>query len=229
MLNSLDEIRDRIVRSYDPERIILFGSWARGEADETSDVDLLVIKDTAARPLDRRCTVEKILLDRDVPLDLLVYTPAEVRYLYSIGSPFIEDVMETGRVLYMRKATESWVGDSEEELRTAQVLIEHDRFRGVCYHSQQCVEKGLKAAIIEKGSRPEKTHDVLELLKEARNLGFEIPLEMDDAVFLNSIYKGRYPTEEGLLPHGDPSRDDAERALRAADSFFSALRSSFGC
>ena len=46
---------------------------------------------------------------------------------------------------------------------------------------------------------------------------------MDDAVYLNSVYKGRYPTEEGLLPHGEPSRVDAERAVSAAREFVKNL------
>ncbi len=37
-------------------------------------------------------------------------------------------------------------------------------------------------------------------------MGWEIDITIDDAVYLNSIYKGRYPTEEGILPHGDPSK-----------------------
>jgi len=47
------------------------------------------------------------LLDRrpGLSLDLLVYTPRELRQLYLFGSPFIEEVMDTGRVLYMRKAS----------------------------------------------------------------------------------------------------------------------------
>ena len=47
-------------------------------------------------------------------------------------------------------------------------------------------------------------------------LGWDAGLTINDAVFLNSIYKGRYPTEEGLLPHGEPSREDTEKALLAA-------------
>jgi HEPN domain-containing protein len=49
-------------------------------------------------------------------------------------------------------------------------------------------------------------------------------LPMDEAVFLNSVYKGRYPTEEGLLPHGEPTQGDAERALRAAEAVMRCLQ-----
>lgn len=216
MLKTIDEIKARLVESYNPERIILFGSHAKGDAGEKSDIDLFILKDTEDRPIDRRVKVERILADRDVPLDIVVYTPQEMRYLFSIGSPFVEEVIETGRVLYMRKATESWLKDAEDELASALILFEHDRYKGACYHSQRCVEKGLKALILEKGGKPEKIHDIVELLNKTVGLGWEIGLSIDEAVFLNSIYKGRYPTEEGLLPHGEPTREDAEKATASA-------------
>jgi len=225
MLKTLDEIRARIITSYDPDRIILFGSRAAGTNTDESDYDLLILKDTHARPIDRRIEVETILQDRAVPLDIMVYTPREMNYLYSIGSPFIEEVIETGRVLYMRKATEDWIREAEDELATAQILLDHGKYKAVCYHSQQCVEKGLKALIMEKGEKPGKVHDIVELLSHAKRLGWQITMAMDDAVFLNSIYKGRYPAEEGLLPHGDPSKEDAARALKTAGAFMANVKS----
>ena len=224
MLTTIEEIKDRLVRSYSPEKIILFGSHARGDAKRNSDIDILILKDTAKRPIERRIQAEKILAERAVPLDIVVYTPQEIRYLFSIGSPFIEEVIETGRVIYMRKTTESWIKDAEDELSSALILFKHERYRGACYHCQQCVEKGLKALIIEKGERPEKIHDIVELLNRAKRLGWKVKLSLDDAVFLNSIYKGRYPTEDGLLPHGEPSRADAGRVTKASKAFMKAVR-----
>lgn len=225
MLKTVEEIKERLIKAYNPDRIILYGSYAKNEAKEKSDIDLLILKDTTDRPIDRRIQVEKILIDRALPLDILVYTPEEMRYLFSIGSPFIEEVLETGRVIYMRKSTENWIKDAEDELSSALILLEHNKYRGACYHSQQSVEKGLKALIIEKGKKPEKVHDIVELLDNVQCLQWNISLPMDDAVFLNSIYKGRYPTEEGLLPHGEPSRADAERTTMIADNFIKEIRS----
>jgi HEPN domain-containing protein len=51
---------------------------------------------------------------------------------------------------------------------------------------------------------------------------------MDDAVFLNSVYRGRYPTEEGLLPHGEPTGEDARRALKAAETVMKRVRALLG-
>ena len=224
MLKSIEEIKTRLVERYNPDRIILFGSHSTGKPQEESDIDLLVLKDTKDRPIDRRIQVEKILADRSMPLDIVVYTPQEIRYLFSMGSPFVEEIIETGRVIYMRKATDNGIKDAEDELSSALILFEHEKFKGVYYHSQQCVEKALKALIIEKGSKPEKIHDIVELLNKVEQIGWKVTLPVDDAVFLNSIYKGRYPTEEGLLPHGEPIQSDAERAVTAAESFMKSVR-----
>lgn len=224
MLKTIEEIKERLVSAYDPDAIILFGSKSSGKASATSDIDILIMKDTEERPIDRRFRVEKLLADRAVSLDILVYTPKEVRYLFSIGSPFIEEVVSTGRVLHMRKNTENWLKDAEEELSSAEILFKHGKYRPVCYHSQQSVEKGLEALIIEKGESPERTHDIVELLNEVKKIGWEIELSVDDAIFLNSIYKGRYPTEEGLLPYGEPIKADAEKAVTAARTFMEKIR-----
>ncbi len=224
MLKTIDEILDRIVAGYDPEGIILFGSRASGAGEPSSDIDVLILKKTRERPVERRIVVEKLLADRDAPLDILVYTPDEMRYLYSIGSPFIEEVVETGRVIYMRKATEDWLKDAGEELSSAELLLEHKKYKTACYHNQQCVEKGLKAAILEKGAKPPKTRDIMDLLNEAKKLGLPIELPLDDAVFLNSVYKGRYPAEEGLLPHGSPDRNEAKRAVEAGRAFMKSVK-----
>ena len=183
------------------------------------------MKETDRRPTDRRIEVERLLSDRRIPLDILVYTPQELRDLYAAGSPFVEDVIETGRVPYKRKATGGWLADAQEELEMAAVLFEHRKNRGVCIHSQQCVEKGLKALILEKGRRPARTHDLVELLNLVTADGWSVGLPMDAAVFLNSVYRGRYPTEEGLLPHGEPTEEDARRALNAAETLMKDLRS----
>jgi HEPN domain-containing protein len=172
--------------------------------------------------------VERLLSDRQVPLDLLVYTPQELRDLYAAGSPFIEEVVESGRVLYMRKTTTAWLVEAREELESASILFDYRKYRSACFHSQQCVGKGLEALILEKGSRPARTHDLVELLNVVTADGWAVGLPMDEAVFLNSVYRGRYPTEEGLLPHGEPTEEDARRALRAAETVMKRLRVALG-
>jgi HEPN domain-containing protein/predicted nucleotidyltransferase len=224
MLKTLKGVRDRIIKHYDPERIILFGSYGEAGFTEDSDIDLLVIKDTDKKPIERQLELEKIISDRELPLDVRVYTPEEVRFLFSIGSPFVEEIMEKGRVLYMRRATEAWVKDTEENLDSAVILLEHKKYRSACYHAQQCVEKGLKAMILEKGKRPGRTHDIVELMNQIKKLELEAGLSVDEAIFFNSIYRGRYPTEEGLLPHGEPTPEEARKAVSTARIIWEKLK-----
>ncbi len=223
MLTTLDHVVDRLVTDYDPDRIILFGSRASGLESEESDYDLLIVKPTEVRPVERRSAVNRLLQDRQIALDLHVYTPDEVWRLYAGGSPLIEEVVETGRVLYMRKNTKTWLAEAHEDLECASILEEHGKYRGSCFHSQQSVVKGLKALLLERGSRPPRTHDLLELLNAVKAAGWKLEISMDDVVFLNSIYRGRYPTDEGLLPHGEPLESDARSALRSARAMLAAI------
>jgi HEPN domain-containing protein/predicted nucleotidyltransferase len=216
MLTTLDAVVQRIVQGYAPDRVVLFGSRAHGEPNEGSDYDLLIVKETDRRPIDRRVEVERLLADRRIPLDILVYTPREVWDLYAMGSPLIATILETGRVLFMRKATLAWLSEAREELEAAQILLAHQKYRGACLHSQQGAEKALTALLFEKGRQPARTHDVVELLNQVRAEGCMVNLTLDDAAFLTSVYRGRYPTEEGLLPHGEPTSEDARRAHEAA-------------
>ena len=226
MLVTLEDIIERLVERYDPDRIILFGSHASGRADRDSDIDLLVVKETALRPVDRHVEVERLLSDRLVALDLIVYTPRELRELYAAGSSLIAEIMESGRVLYMRNATAAWLREAEDEQATAALLLDHSKYRAACLHGQQSVEKGLKALLLERGARAPRTHDIVELLNSVSSQGWRLRLSMDDAVWLNTIYRGRYPTEEGLLPHGEPSEGDARRAVSAAEALVEDLRQS---
>lgn len=227
MLSTLNDVISRLVDQYDPDRIILFGSHASGNANESSDIDLLIVKETRLHPVERRIGAECVLSDRRLPLDLHVYTPQELRDLFAAGSPFIEEVLDTGRLVYMRKATATWLAEVREDFETASILVDHEKYRGVCLHSQQCVEKTLKALLLEKGLRPPRTHDIVDLLHQVAAAGWQITLDTDTAVFLNSIYRGRYPTDEGLLPHGEPRVEDARRALKAAEGLFQSLTTLF--
>jgi predicted nucleotidyltransferase len=86
---------------YDPLRVILFGSWARGDEDEHSDLDLVIIKETQERFLDRLARVYD-LVKPTFAMDVLVYTPQEFAKMQERENPFIEMVMKEGVVIYER-------------------------------------------------------------------------------------------------------------------------------
>jgi predicted nucleotidyltransferase len=94
----LAELCRRLVASG-AERVVLFGSYARGEADEDSDVDLVVIKPTDA-PFFERLREAATCLEPEWPVDLLVYTPAEFERMRREGNAFAELIVEEGVVLH---------------------------------------------------------------------------------------------------------------------------------
>ncbi|HID61496.1 MAG TPA: nucleotidyltransferase domain-containing protein [Anaerolineae bacterium] len=99
---ALDEIVRRIVAELQPEKIILFGSYAYGAPSGDSDADLLVIMETDARSADRYLAVSRLLRPRPFPLDILVKTPGEIAQALERGDFFIHEIVTQGRVLYER-------------------------------------------------------------------------------------------------------------------------------
>ena len=99
---TLQHIVRRLVESYQPQRIILFGSLAYGEPDQDSDIDLLVVKDTTESPLERRVRVRQLVTDpqRRIPFSPLVLTPAELEQRLALGDAFYQEIVRRGRVLY---------------------------------------------------------------------------------------------------------------------------------
>ncbi len=98
----LGEVVQRIVKAFNPLRIVLFGSYAWGNPTPDSDVDLLIVMDDSDRPARRSARVSRVLLDIPFPIDILVRTPEELRYRLRIGDCFIREIMVRGRVLYER-------------------------------------------------------------------------------------------------------------------------------
>jgi uncharacterized protein len=84
---------------YEPERVIVFGSFARNESDEISDIDLVIIKATEDDFFTRIRKVMR-LLDLRTSMDILVYTPDEFEKMKSNGNAFIETILEEGIVLH---------------------------------------------------------------------------------------------------------------------------------
>jgi predicted nucleotidyltransferase len=95
----INELAERIAREYHPDRIILFGSHARGTATDGSDVDLLVIVPFEGQPA--RKAIEILdRLDPHFPIDLLVRTPEQVEQRLQLGDFFMREIVESGRILY---------------------------------------------------------------------------------------------------------------------------------
>jgi predicted nucleotidyltransferase len=96
----IQEIVRRIVKVSQPEKVILFGSRARGTARSTSDIDLLVIA-RSTQPRHRRAApLYGALSDIMAPMDIVVYSPEEVQEWSEVRQAFITTAIREGQVLY---------------------------------------------------------------------------------------------------------------------------------
>ena len=99
----IKKITDQIVKKYKPEKIILFGSYAWGKPTKDSDVDLFIVKNTKEARTKRHLKVDRMLLDRTIPIDVLVYTPQEMKERLSLGDFFIKDIVQKGKTIYAKR------------------------------------------------------------------------------------------------------------------------------
>ncbi len=92
----------RIADKFDPERIILFGSYAYGKPHRYSDVDLLVVMKTKKRPLAQAVEISRALSPHPFGMDILVRAPDELQKRIEMGDYFIREIVTKGQVLYER-------------------------------------------------------------------------------------------------------------------------------
>lgn len=98
-MKSIKELTARIVREFQPERVILFGSYAYGTPTAQSDVDLLVVLCHEGKGT--RKAVEILnAVNPTIPVDLLVHTPEQLARRLAQQDFFLQEVVEKGRVLY---------------------------------------------------------------------------------------------------------------------------------
>lgn len=98
LTRQLDQLVEEL-KAYGAEKIILFGSTARGDTDEHSDVDLVVIKPTTMGFVERLGDVVKKCRS-PLNADIIVYTPDEFQRMQEMENPFIETVLKDGKILY---------------------------------------------------------------------------------------------------------------------------------
>jgi len=107
----INTILDKLVfslKASDPYKVILFGSYAKGNPNENSDLDLMVILDnhhvskTYEERLNKKVFVRNLVLDinRKISIDLLVYSKEELNLLKEYGNYLIDDIEKTGKIIY---------------------------------------------------------------------------------------------------------------------------------
>jgi uncharacterized protein len=100
------EIADLVGRIADhlrPERVILIGSYAKGTATPSSDLDILVVLDTPMAKRYRPQLIAPLIRGRSIPVDAHIYTPSEVAALGAVRFSFMDAWLRTGRVMFDRE------------------------------------------------------------------------------------------------------------------------------
>ena len=98
----INDIVNRIAVRFNPDKIILFGSYASGNPGNDSDIDLLIIQDTDLPRHKRSFDIQKSLIGSMIPMDILVYTTKEFEQEKNEKGSFLFSAIRTSKVLYER-------------------------------------------------------------------------------------------------------------------------------
>ncbi|MHB8264236.1 MAG: HEPN domain-containing protein [Acidimicrobiales bacterium] len=184
-LDLVPEIVARIVEEYHPRYVVLFGSVARGDETEHSDIDLFVIRDVEGSRIEAIRYPGEYRADRP---HVELWSANERTYGASSHIPgsFCYGPAAEGRVVYAREGTRdlqivrkevtlneiesrkaqdiaTFLTLAKNDIRSARTHVGLPDFNNAVYHAQQCAEKSLKALLIQVGVAPERTHNVVQL------------------------------------------------------------------
>lgn len=103
----LKEEFERILKiiktEYKPDKVMLFGSLVEQQIHEWSDIDLLIIKETDKRPIDRYLELSRLIKPK-VGIDLFIYTPEEYNLLLKERFSFLLSILRTGKIVYEKRS-----------------------------------------------------------------------------------------------------------------------------
>lgn len=102
-LSKIHDIVNRIAARFNPDKIILFGSYATGTPTNESDLDLLIVQDTDLPRHRRSFDIQKFLVGSMIPMDILVYTNEEYEKEKNEKFSFLNSAIKTSKILYERQ------------------------------------------------------------------------------------------------------------------------------
>jgi len=100
----IDYISKKIVKNIEPEKIILFGSYAKGDYNENSDLDFIVVKQSNLPRHKRGLEIRRLFYGLLIPFDLKVYTPDEYNNDLNNKYSFLSSAIKNSKLLYDREA-----------------------------------------------------------------------------------------------------------------------------
>ena len=101
--DKIKHVARNMAMAINAERVILFGSYARGDATEKSDVDLMIIADSDLPRFKRSRELYKLLRPHPFAMDIIVYTPQEIEKGKKTKVSFVSTVLKEGKTLYERR------------------------------------------------------------------------------------------------------------------------------
>ncbi len=232
----VERMRDRLVGACNPQYLYLFGSVARGEEAQGSDVDLLVVttppsgttvSETVAR-------LRSLIREDGIPIDLIVQTPEQFRRQLRLPGFIARTTRQGGRLLYSTEppppmpdpeyhdAAQEWHEQGDHDRRMARLLLSADppELGGVAFHNQQAVEKYFKALLALHGEEPPYTHDLGELLCRIEQYEKEFSTFRSAAEELSPFAVAvRYPNPENI-----PTEGEARALVEQVDTIRSEVR-----
>ena len=176
-------VRELVVK-LDPQTIILYGSYAYGEPDDHSDIDLFIVQDTQEPSLTRTRRVSEVARGMALhpSVQAIVYNPGQVERRLQVGDHFIQEILDRGVLLYGKSWQEErcsvvvddemayareWIQRAERDLQWVAIGFREDDPAAAGYYLQQALEKLLKAFLMAHGWRLQRTHRLEDLLDEA--------------------------------------------------------------
>ncbi len=250
----LDEIVGCLVSKYQPRRIFLFGSRARGDARRDSDYDFLIEVERASEGHGQ--TRQGITWLEEFPeteIQVHIRYPGQLERKKDDPGTVDWDVIREGRLLFAAEgllpilpavgrglvreprrdpppSLSEWLRLAEKDLKLALHLSPDLKSwkEPICFHCQQAGEKFLKSLIISQWKRPLLTHSLRDLLAIVRAMGFDFAgLDRDCSYLSRFAVAARYPDEYDpfVSPEEiDITEVDAANAIAAAQRVIAAVR-----
>lgn len=216
---AIDEMVRIIVDGWNPQQIVLFGSRARGDHDEQSDVDLLVVLDEAKHRGELARQVSGALSRTGIARDVIISTAADIVRQATVVGTVERAAMIDGRTLYVRGRGDPVMEQFAQLMRRAYgdiragdacLALNPPELQVVCYHAQQAIEKTIKSALMVDRIDYPFTHDLEQLLPL-------VPIAWDiDGIIGDPKELSTWATYPRYMTIKEPTPDFAEQVLAEA-------------